>query len=101
MKKRFIICLNDNTTKEQDKKFIEFIKENKLGWWHWLSNTWLISDSNGKLNAPDLRSKLKEFFPNNFNMVFEFGEDQERWAGYGTKNKDKDMFDWLKKNWTK
>ncbi len=99
MRKRFIVCLNEGTTKEQDKLFIDFINKNKVGWWHWLSTTWLIVDSSGLLNARDLREKIKEVFPGNYNMVFEFSDEKNTWAGFGKNNGDKNMFDWIKKNW--
>ncbi|PIF47479.1 hypothetical protein CLU96_4537 [Chryseobacterium sp. 52] len=99
MKKRFIICLNENTSTEQDKLFINYINENKVAWWHWLATTWLITDTNGKLTASEIRSKLKEIFPNNYNMVFEFRDDKDTWAGFGKNNGDENMFEWIKNNW--
>ena len=47
----------------------------------------------------DLREKIKEVFPGNYNMVFEFSDEKNTWAGFGKNNGDKNMFDWIKKNW--
>ena len=32
MKKRFVVCYSDNIPKEKEMHFIQFIKDNKLGW---------------------------------------------------------------------
>ena len=97
MKKRFVVCINDSD-KEKDKDFIEFIKNNNLGWWHWLSHTWFLSDSNGKLSAAEIRTKVKNIYNEN-NIVIELNENGDTWSGYGPKGKSRNMFDWLKRNW--
>ena len=51
MKKRFVVCYSDNIPKEKEMHFIQFIKDNKLGWWHWISNMWLLVDSSGQMTA--------------------------------------------------
>lgn len=100
MKKRFIICI-DKSTKEQDLFFIEYLKTNKVAWWHWLSNTWLVSNTSGQLTASGLRDKLKEIFTGEHTLVFEITATNDTWAGFGPQSDSKNMFAWLKTNWQK
>jgi hypothetical protein len=98
MKKRFIVCVN-SSTKEQDQKFIEYIKENRFGWWHYLKNTWLIVDSSGKSKVKEIRDIVKESFDNEYNMVFQLNEDEGTWSGFGPCSEKRNMFKWIKENW--
>lgn len=100
MKKRFVICVN-SSTKEQENKFVEFIKTQNVGWWHWLTNTWLISDSNGKTNASHWRKNAVEIFKQEHILVLEIGQDNDTWSGFGPSSEDKNMFKWIKDNWKK
>ncbi|MFS3509318.1 hypothetical protein [Citrobacter braakii] len=98
MKKRYIISLNP-ATPEQDKKFVAFIKEHGLGWWHWLENTWLLVDRNGRFSAAELRAELKNIYPKIHMLVIELSDEGDNWAGFGPKSEDQDMFSWIKRNW--
>lgn len=98
MKKRFVVCL-DSSTPEQNKIFKSFLQENKLGWWHWLATTWLVSDSKGKYTAKDIRDTVKRCFPGVHMIVLEIRGADDTWAGFGSSKPDKNMFDWLKENW--
>lgn len=98
MKKRFIILL-DSTDDAQNKALIEWIKENKLGWWHWFQNSWLLASHSGNWTAGKIRDKLCEFFPGANILVFELNEGEGSWSGFGPTKEPKDMFGWLRKNW--
>lgn len=100
MKKRFIVCYNNNISKEEEMNFVQFIKDNKLSWWHWISNMWLLVDSSGQMTASILRNKICELYSRNRVMVIELGEDKDTWSGFGP-TKPKNMFDWVKRNWDK
>ncbi|MBS1509836.1 MAG: hypothetical protein JST86_03295 [Bacteroidetes bacterium] len=100
MKKRYIVCIN-NSKKEQEEKFIEFLKDNSLAWWHWLPNTWLLSENTGRLSASFIRDAVKEIFDNEYNIVFEISQTNDTWSGFGPSSENKNMFKWLKNNWKK
>jgi hypothetical protein len=100
MRKRFIICIN-NSTKEQENQFVELIKTQNVGWWHWLTNTWLISDRNGKTTASYWRDNAVHIFERENVLVFELGQDNDSWAGFGPSSDDKNMFTWIKAHWSK
>ena len=100
MKKRFVVCYSDNIPKEKEMHFIQFIKDNKLGWWHWISNMWLLVDSSGQMTASILRDKICKLYSENRVMVIELDGDRDTWAGFGP-TQPKNMFDWIKQNWGK
>lgn len=100
MKKRFIVSLN-GSTKKQEEAFIKFLGSQNVGWWHWLSNTWLISDNIGKLTASTLNDKALEIFESEHLLVLEINNTSDTWAGFGPSTEDKNMFSWLKNHWKK
>jgi hypothetical protein len=100
MRKRYIVAVN-SSTKEQVESFIEFIKANGLGWWHWLDNIWLLTDSAGILNAKKVRDEVSDTFPNINNLVIELNETGDTWSGFGPNSDKRNMFNWLKKTWIK
>ena len=98
MKKKFIVCINDSN-REQDKKFIEFLRAHGLGWWHYLKNTWLIVDSSGEKSVNEIRDIAKDSFDKAYNLVFQLNEDEGTWSGFGPSSDKRNMFKWIKENW--
>jgi hypothetical protein len=95
--------LIDSSTATQNEQFRSYLKGLKVGWWHWLSNCWLVTDS---LDLPDLsasalRDKVKNVYGGINCLVLELrGEsDNDTWSGLGPKTEKKDMFRWLHDNW--
>ncbi|MBS4090521.1 hypothetical protein [Pseudomonas rustica] len=98
MNKRFIILL-DSVEDAQNKALIEWVKESKLGWWHWFQNSWLLASHDESWNARTIRDKLGELVPNVNCLVFELKDGEGTWSGFGPNKEPKDMFGWLRKNW--
>ena len=98
MKKRFVVMI-ETSSKEQNDSFLEWIKEERLGWWHWFQNVWLLSNSRGHLSASDIRDKLKEFYGTANTLVLELRGADDTWSGRGPKNEKRNMFKWIKSNW--
>lgn len=97
MKKKYIVSINGNATAQEDERFSAYLKEKNVGWWHWLSNTWLVVDSLGIVDAKDLRDKAIEVYKGKNNLVLEVSVGS--WFGYGPTTPDRDMFKWIKENW--
>ena len=97
MKKKYIVSINGNATALEDERFSAYLKEKSVGWWHWLSNTWLVVDSLGIVDAKDLRDKAIEVYKGKNNLVLEVSGGS--WFGYGPTVPDRDMFKWIKENW--
>ena len=100
MIKRFVVTLN-SSTKEQNGAFIAFVKENGLGWWHWLDNFWLLTDRSGKFTAITIRDKADEFYPGVHKLVLQLDETGDTWAGFGPNTEKRNMFTWLIDTWDK
>jgi hypothetical protein len=100
MKKRFVVCLDASATREQEQEFLNFVKSNRYGWWHWLPNTWLIVDGSGNLDRAVLRDEVVTSYPEVFNLVLEIpAEVLGLWSGFGVSSPKKDMFKWIRENW--
>lgn len=93
MKKRFILVI-DNPTKEQQNAVTNFFKNRRLGYWHWLSDVWLLTDSRNTWTATSIRDKVKELVPGTRLLVFSIGSGTT-WAGSGKT----EMFKWLHNTW--
>lgn len=100
MRKRFIVLV-DNTTLEQEEKFVSYIRENGFGWWHYINNSWLLT-TNKDFKSSEIRDKLNEFFPDEYNLVIELrGDTDDSWSGFGPSGSKRNMFRWLKTTWRK
>ncbi|MEQ8244577.1 hypothetical protein [Fulvivirga sp.] len=98
MKKRYIVCVN-NSTEQQDQTFLNYIREQGFGWWHYLNNIWLLTDSSGKSSIKEIRDHAKVSFDDEYNMVFQLNETEGTWSGFGPNSETRNMFTWIKKNW--
>lgn len=100
MRKRFIILI-DNTTNEQDEKFLEYIKENGFGWWHYLNNSWLLT-SYKDFTVNKIRDDLNKIYEGETKLIIELrGNTNDTWAGFGPQGETRNMFTWLKETWNK
>lgn len=100
MRRKFAVAL-DSSNAEQNAKLREFIKNNGLGWWYWINNFWLLTDSKGRLSAQDIREELGKIYPGVHCIVLSLDKDGDSWSGYGPNNSEKNMFNWLRETWDK
>lgn len=100
MKKRFVLII-ESSTKDQNDAFLVWVKEQRMGWWHWFQNAWLLSNPSGNLTASVIRDKAGEYFPGENTLVIELKEGEGTWSGFGPKSEKRSMFAWLKRNWRK
>lgn len=94
MKRRYVIAV-EGLSAAQEEEFIAYIREKRLGWWHWIANFWLIIDRHSSVKASDLRDKLIEIGPPPRCIVMEVGNTLG-WAGRRNRS---EMFDWFRKSW--
>lgn len=66
-----------------------------IGWWHNLSESWLIIDPVGILTCEQLRDAANDACPGIFNMVF--GLEENTWAAFGRMAD----FNWMRTEWDK
>jgi hypothetical protein len=97
MTKRFVILL-DTCAKEEEEAVRAHIVA-VAGWWHWLPNSWLLSDPTGQLTARKLRDDINKILPETHMMVLEFSDSGYTWSGFGPSSKERDMFNWMNETW--
>jgi hypothetical protein len=97
MKNRFVVGV-DALTKEQEKEFVEYLRGRKCGWWHWIDNFWLITNSASDLSLSEIRDELLRIAPEVRVFVLDMS-DPKRWIGQGPKSDERNMFSWLQKTW--
>ena len=96
MRDRYVVNITGEISKEKSEAFLQFIKDNDLAWWNWLSNTWLIVDYHSNIDLVSLRDKVNEIFKAD-NLIIRV--DQGNWAGFGPNSENRNMFTWLRENW--
>ena len=90
-----------SSTAQQDEAFTKELGT-AVGWWHWISDSWLIHDPHDRMDVQTVRDKVLTCYPKVRNMVFEIRSDgTDSWAGYGPSSAPQDMGEWLRKNWKK
>lgn len=97
MTRRFVILTNE-LSREQEERFLAYFKDKGYGWWHWLDNAWLIAMVDKTIEVGDLRDKLNEIAPSVHKLVMEVSPVS--WSGYGPSGEERNMFDWLHRNWS-
>jgi hypothetical protein len=60
MKRRFIVAVSGLDQADQNK-FSEFIRENGLGWWHWIGDFWLLTSKSEAVSVTQIRDHIKNF----------------------------------------
>lgn len=98
MRKKYIVAI-DSSTNEQNTTFLDFVKAQGFGWWHWIKNVWLLTDPTGRSSSVKIRDKLMKIFTGEGCIVIELAADHDTWAAFGPKGPKINMFDWLNENW--
>jgi hypothetical protein len=93
--KHFVVAMADM----DDKQSLEVtnIFKDKVGWWHWINNFWLVIDTRDQLSCVSIRDELSKVAPGVRKIVLEV--EPVTWAGAGPSTPPNDMFDWIKKSW--
>jgi len=98
MKNRFIVCVN-KSTEIQEKEFFDACAVRGFGWWHYLSNTWLLVREGDNIAVAEIRDLVIKYFDDEYNMVFKLNENEGTWAGFGPASEDKNMYKWIWDYW--
>ncbi len=93
MTKRFVAIVDDATV-EQQNAVTSWIRGTDMGFWHYLSDVWLIADWHDKHTTETLRDQLKLLVPGKTTLVLPI-QDPNSWAGFGPT----DTFKWLHSTW--
>lgn len=94
---RFYVVGIEALTRQQERAFIAWAHDAKgLGWWHWISNFWLLV-GHQEVTCSDIRDELLRLAPGMDCLVLEV--NPVTWAGFGPKTTVHDMFKWIKSTW--
>ncbi|VVE15146.1 hypothetical protein PIN31115_02834 [Pandoraea iniqua] len=98
MRRKFVV-LHKEMSEDQQKDFLAWLKDERVGWWHWLPGSWLIVDPDGQRKAEHFRNKLTALGVER-SLIFEVSDTTaNNWAGRGPNGTGKNMFKWVKENW--
>jgi hypothetical protein len=92
--KHFVVVAQDPTALQQSALMTNVI-EGKYAYWHWISNVWLLTDTNhySQESAAGLRDRIKEAAPGLNFTAFEV--QPHDWAGFS----DPKWGEWLNQFW--
>ena len=100
MKRRFVVGI-DGETEEDVAKFMKYVRQNGLGWFHWFNNFWLLTSRGGTVTAADIRDELTEYLDDKNVVVVQV--EGVTWATYGPQGegegKKKNISRWLTRTW--
>ena len=98
VKRRFVVGI-DQETSEDTSSFIEYIRQQGFGWWHWIDNFWLLTTRDTQVRTTTLRNKLKEITGGKTVIVMEV--KSTKWATYGPSGEgdSPNISKWLNSNW--
>jgi hypothetical protein len=97
--KRYLVAVT-GLKADDEKAIINFARKKGVGWWHRISNVWLIVDPNDKTSAEEIRDLLFDMSNSKVGLVLE-GPAADLWVGFAAKDQAEETFTWLDKNWTK
>lgn len=95
--RKFVVVVKEETS-EDISSFLKYIKEQDFGWWHWVSNVWLLTTYNKRITAGELRDKFRDISGNKTVVVLEV--QAVTWATFGPTGED-GIAKWIRDNWKK
>lgn len=93
MTRRFVAIVDD-ASKEQQDTVTNWLRSTPLGFWHYLTDVWLIADWQDKHTTVTIRDQFRALLPGKTTLVLTV-EDPNAWAGFGPS----DGFKWLHSTW--
>jgi hypothetical protein len=93
MTRRYAVAV-EGMTKQQEEEFIAYLREERMPWWHWIENVWLLVDRRDTITASAIRDKLRDIAHPHRCLVMQV--EPKSWSGV---RDDEKMFNWLKLVW--
>ena len=97
--KRFFVIGTNPTTLDQTASIQTWLRGLNTNWWHWINGTWLIVSNDPEITPAAIRDKLNDLAPKVHALVLEV--EPITWSGFGPKSEKRNMFKWIRANWTK
>lgn len=93
MKQRFVLIVDDATIQDQNT-VSAFFRDKPPGFWHYLSDIWLVVTSDGEWSVGTLRDQIRLLLPEKRVFVFEVDRGSA-WAAFGNSK----SFEWISGQW--
>jgi hypothetical protein len=92
--KHFVVVAQNPTVIQQNAIMVNIV-QGKYAYWHWISNVWLLADTNfySQETAGTLRDKIRDAAPGLHFTVFEV--QPADWAGFSNT----EWGEWLDQYW--
>ncbi len=94
MKRRFAVIVDDATRQQQDAITALFKNLPSVGYWHWFSDLWLLTDPESCHTSSEIRILVNETINRSDILVLQI-DAGEHWAAHWSKN----MGDWMRNTW--
>ena len=95
-RRKFVVIIKEETSSDISS-FLEYVKQQKFGWWHWVSNVWLLTTHNPQIKAKHIRDAAKKIAVNKVVTVLEV--ESVTWATYRPSGEG-DIAKWIKDYWS-
>ncbi|MEO8465821.1 MAG: hypothetical protein ABI640_10820 [Gammaproteobacteria bacterium] len=95
MSRRFVLLVDEATAQEQDT-VTKHLQTTPYGFWHHLSDAWLMTDRTDKLTTVELRDQIHRLLPGKTILAVRM-DDPNIWAAIGHA----EQFKWLNEAWNR
>ena len=95
--KRYIAAVN-GLSKDDEQKFLGFIRENGWGWWHRIDNFWMIIDRKDQSSTEQIRDFLMPL-SGTIGIVIEVPDTSNSWHGFAPEASLEKVFSWVHVTW--
>lgn len=79
----FFVTVDGDATRAQRDAFTNYLLEQKWGFWHHISNSWLVVDALNKCTAASIRDEIMKLMPRVSTIIVEATPTD--YAGYSSK----------------
>jgi hypothetical protein len=90
---KFIVAVDDVSAEQRDA-ITRFFREQNFGWWHWLSDTWLLYADQTEFTTATLRDRIFQIAPTASVLVQNLNVPGD-WALAAVR----ESHEWMHRNW--
>ncbi len=94
MAKRFIVLV-EGLSPADERRFLDFIDQNNLSWWHRFENVWFLVNRDKAISSKEINQFLRDLKSSVRGIAYEV--QPASWAGFGQAEEIEELFAWLKR----
>jgi hypothetical protein len=93
-----VIVVSDPLPIAQQEQFVAWLKQEGVGWNHWITGGWLLSVMPNQVDATAIRDNFTRMAPNT--QVFVINVDKpDQWAAWYKNENIEQAKAWLRSQW--